>query len=54
MLNREEIHLLLDVIGGQAEKDNLELQDVRLVIGSKIEDTYKLLRSYWFGYMRID
>ena len=37
------------VLGGKAEKANVELHDVRWVIGSKIEDTYKVLRRDWFG-----
>ena len=41
--------LFLVVIGGKAPKANIELHDVRWVIGSKIEDTYNDLRSNWFG-----
>ena len=37
------------VLGGRAEKANIELHDVRWVIGSKIEDTYDTLRKDWFG-----
>ena len=32
-----------------AEKANIELHDVRWVVGSKIEDTYDTLRKDWFG-----
>ena len=28
---------------------NVELHDVRWVIGPKIEDTYDVLIKYWFG-----
>ena len=42
------------VLGGRAKKANVELHDVRWVIGSKIEDTYDSLRRDWFGYIRID
>ena len=37
------------VLGGRAKKANVELHDVRWVIGSKIEDTYDTLRRDWFG-----
>ncbi|MDC2988312.1 DUF1543 domain-containing protein [bacterium] len=49
MENSKEIYLFLVVLGGKAKKANVELHDVRWVIGSKIEDTYKLLRRDWFG-----
>ena len=45
----EEKYLFLVVLGGRAKKANVELHDVRWVIGSKIEDTYDLLRRDWFG-----
>jgi hypothetical protein len=45
----ENIFLYLVVLGGKAEKANIELHDVRWVVGSKIEDTYETLRKDWFG-----
>ena len=42
-------YLFLVVIGGRAPKANIELHDVRWVIGSKIEDTFDSLRKNWFG-----
>ena len=42
-------YLFLVMLGGRAKKANIELHDVRWVIGSKIEDTYNALRSDWFG-----
>ena len=45
----EEIYLFLVVLGGRAEKANVELHDVRWVVGSRIEDTFDVLRSDWFG-----
>ena len=45
----EKIELFLVVLGGKAEKANVELHDVRWVIGSRIEDTYDVLRRDWFG-----
>ena len=41
--------LYLVVLGGRAKKANIELHDVRWVVGSKIEDTYDTLRNDWFG-----
>ena len=45
----EEVYLFLVFLGGRAKKANVELHDVRWVIGSKIEDTYDSLRRDWFG-----
>ena len=45
--NRKYIFLVL--IGGKAPNANIELHDVRWVIGSKIEDTFPSLRRNWFG-----
>ena len=45
----EKIYLFLVVLGGRAKSANVELHDVRWVIGSKIEDTYDALRRNWFG-----
>ena len=44
--------LYLVVLGGRAEKANIELHDVRWVVGSKIEDTYDTLREDWFGSLK--
>ena len=41
--------LFLVVLGGRAKKANIELHDVRWVVGSKIEDTYDALKKDWFG-----
>ncbi len=49
MLNKKKKYLFLVVLGGKANKANIELHDVRWVIGSKIEDTYDVLRENWFG-----
>ena len=45
----KNIFLYLVVVGGKAKKANIELHDVRWVVGSKIEDTYDTLRKVWFG-----
>ena len=42
-------YLFLVVIGGRAPKANIELHDVRWVIGSRIEDTFDSLKKNWFG-----
>ena len=45
----EENFLYLVVLGGKANNANVELHDVRWVVGSKIEDTFDVLRRDWFG-----
>ena len=49
MKKLENNFLYLVVLGGRAEKANIELHDVRWVVGSKIEDTFDTLRKEWFG-----
>ena len=49
MQKLEKNFLFLVVLGGRATKANVELHDVRWVVGSKIEDTYDVLRKDWFG-----
>ena len=49
MQKSDEKFLYLVVLGGRAEKANIELHDVRWVVGSKIEDTFDSLRKDWFG-----
>ena len=41
--------LYLVVLGGGVNKANIELHDVRWVVGTKIEDTFDTLRNEWFG-----
>ena len=36
-------------LDGRARKANIELHDVRWVVGQRIEDTYDVLRRDWFG-----
>ena len=52
MKKLENNFLYLVVLGGRAEKANIELHDVRWVVGSKIEDTYDTLRRDWFGSLK--
>ena len=50
-MKKNSSFLFLVVIGGRAPKANIELHDVRWVIGTKIEDTFESLRKDWFGSM---
>ena len=52
MIISEKNNLFLVVLGGRAIKANVELHDVRWVVGSKIEDTYDVLRKDWFGSIK--
>ena len=52
MKKLENIFLYLVVLGGRVEKANIEVHDVRWVVGSKIEDTYDTLRNSWFGSLK--
>jgi len=45
----ENNFLYLVVLGGRAKKANIELHDVRWVVGTTIEDTFDTLRRDWFG-----
>ena len=48
-MQKRNIYLFLVVLGGRTKKANVELHDVRWVVGSRIEDTYDVLRKDWFG-----
>ena len=52
MLNDEKNYLFLVVLGGRAKSANVEIHDVRWVVGSIIEDTYDVLRKDWFGDLK--
>ena len=41
--------LYIVVLGGRAKNVNIELHDVRWVLGSTIEDTFLQLRQEWLG-----
>lgn len=41
--------LFLVYLGGAFAQANIELHDVRFVVGDTIEDTYPQLRQQWFG-----
>lgn len=36
-------------VGGKTETSNIELHDMRFVVGDKIEDCYEELRRQWWG-----
>lgn len=41
--------LFLVYVGGTAPGANIELHDVRFVVGKRMEDTYPAIRKGWFG-----
>ena len=43
------LSLFLVVLGGRISKSNIEMHDVRWVIGEAIEDTFPELRKQWLG-----
>ena len=49
MQKSEKKFLYLVFLGGRAVKANIELHDVRWVVGTRIQDTYDILRRDWFG-----
>jgi len=43
------LSLFIVVLGGRSLKSNIEIHDVRWVIGESIEDTFPELRGQWLG-----
>ena len=43
------LSLFIVVLGGRSIKSNIEIHDVRWVIGESIEDTFPELREQWLG-----
>ena len=43
------LSLFIVVLGGRSLKSNIEIHDVRWVIGESIEDTFPELREQWLG-----
>ena len=43
------LSLFLVVLGGRSLKSNIELHDVRWVLGESLEDTFPELRKQWLG-----
>ena len=46
------LSLFIVVLGGRSLKSNIELHDVRWVIGETLEDTFSELRAQWIGEIR--
>ena len=44
-----KLSLFIVVLGGRSLKSNIEIHDVRWVIGESIEDTFPELREQWIG-----
>ena len=44
-----DLSLFIVVLGGRSFKSNIEIHDVRWVLGESIEDTYPELRKQWLG-----
>ncbi len=44
-----DLSLFLVVLGGRASKSNIEVHDVRWVVGETINETFPTLRKEWFG-----
>lgn len=44
--------LFMVYLGGTAPGANIELHDVRFVVGETIADTYEQLRAQWFGEVK--
>ncbi len=51
-MENNEKYLFLVFVGGRAPKANIELHDVRWVIGSTIQETFNDLRKDWFGSIK--
>tara|TARA_Y100001968_G_C19357998_1_gene718235 strand:- start:774 stop:1328 length:555 start_codon:yes stop_codon:yes gene_type:complete len=47
--NHIDLKLFLVLLGGNSKSNNIELHDIRWVIGKVIEDTFPQLRKEWFG-----
>ncbi len=43
------LSLFIVVLGGRSLKSNIEMHDVRWVLGEEIEDTFPELRKQWLG-----
>lgn len=52
MPGSEGLKLFMVYVGGRAGQSNIELHDVRFVVGQRIEDTYDALRAQWYGEPR--
>ena len=46
------LSLFIVVLGGRSLKSNIEIHDVRWVIGESLEDTFPELRKQWLGEIK--
>ncbi|RUO23953.1 DUF1543 domain-containing protein [Aliidiomarina minuta] len=46
------MQLFMVYLGGTAPGANIELHDIRFVVGESMEDTYEQLRRQWFGTVK--
>ena len=46
------LSLFIVVLGGRSLKSNIEIHDVRWVIGESLEDTFPELRNQWLGNIK--
>tara|TARA_Y100001968_G_C19257841_1_gene667713 strand:+ start:249 stop:809 length:561 start_codon:yes stop_codon:yes gene_type:complete len=46
------LSLFIVVLGGRSLKSNIEIHDVRWVVGKSIEDTFPDLREQWIGEIK--
>ena len=47
-----DLSLYIVVLGGRSLKSNIEIHDVRWVLGKTIEDTFHELRKQWIGKIK--
>ena len=47
-----DLSLFIVVLGGRSSKSNIEIHDVRWVLGKSLEDTLPELRKQWIGQMK--
>ena len=47
-----DLSLFLVVLGGRTSKSNIEVHDVRWVVGETINETFPTLRKEWFGQQK--
>ena len=46
------LSLFIIVLGGRSLKSNIEIHDVRWVLGETLEDTFAELRDQWIGNVK--
>ncbi|MCC5854167.1 MAG: DUF1543 domain-containing protein [Idiomarina sp.] len=46
------MNLFMVYVGGSAPGANIEVHDIRFVVGERIEDCYPALRKQWYGTLK--